>query len=149
MSMTLRKKRRVQLILLAIVALIGATVLVGYSLKDGIAFFRSPTQVLQELPKETEVFRIGGLVKDGSLVRGQGEVISFTVTDTTTDVNVTFTGVLPDLFREGQGMIAMGMYVNGTFQATEILAKHDENYIPKEVAEALKAQGVFKPADGG
>jgi cytochrome c-type biogenesis protein CcmE len=148
MSMTLRKKRRVQLILLAIVALIGATVLVGYSLNDGIAFSRSPTQVLQELPKETEVFRIGGLVKDGTLVRGQGEVISFTVTDTTTDVNVTFTGVLPDLFREGQGMIAMGKYVNGTFQATEIFARHDENYIPKEVAEALKAQGVFKPADG-
>ena len=139
----LKKQRRVQLILAAFVLLIAATALVGYAMKDGINFFRSPSQVVSDPPRAGEVFRIGGLVAKGSLVRGQGESIAFSVTDTNTTVPVRFTGVLPDLFAEGAGMVGTGSMQDGAFVATEILAKHDENYMPSEVVDALKAQGVY------
>ena len=141
----LKKRRRVQIILLAFVGLAGATALIGYGMQDGINFFRSPSQVLSEPPQTGEVFRLGGLVEAGTLVRGQGETITFSVTDTAETVKVRFAGVLPDLFEEGQGMIGTGKMEGDTFVATEILAKHDESYMPKEVVEALKAQGVYKP----
>jgi cytochrome c-type biogenesis protein CcmE len=139
----LKKQRRIQIIALAAVALVISTGLVGYAMRDGINFFRSPTQVVQDPPPEGEVFRIGGLVSEGSLVRGQGETITFSVTDMTSTVPVAYTGVLPDLFSEGTGMVGTGSLVNGTFQATEILAKHDETYMPAEVVDALKEQGVY------
>ena len=141
----LKKKRRIQIILLAVAALAIATGLVGYAMKDGFNFFRSPTQVAEDPPSPNETFRIGGLVSEGSLRRGQGETIVFTVTDGNETIPVTFTGILPDLFAENQGMIGTGRYVNGTFEASEILAKHDENYMPKEVVDALKEQGEWKP----
>ncbi len=141
---SLKKQRRIQIIVLAFVALAGSTALIGYAMRDGINFFRSPSQVIAEPPAPTEVFRIGGLVEEGSIVRGQGATVSFAVTDGGATVPVTFTGVLPDLFEENQGMVGTGSYVNGTFQATEILAKHDETYMPKEVVDALKEQGVYK-----
>ncbi|WP_375691245.1 cytochrome c maturation protein CcmE [Pseudooceanicola sp. LIPI14-2-Ac024] len=144
----LKKKRRIQIIAIAAVALVVATGLVGYAMRDGINFFRSPSQVLAEPPQATERFRIGGLVEEGSLTRGQGEVIRFNVTDGGASVPVTYRGVLPDLFAENQGMIGTGSYVNGTFEATEILAKHDETYMPKEVVDALKEQGVYKDPNG-
>lgn len=121
-----------------------ATGLIGYAMRDGINFFRSPSQVAEAPPPATETFRLGGLVEDGSLVRGQGETVTFRVTDGGAAIPVAFTGVLPDLFGEGQGMIGTGKLVNGTFVATEILAKHDETYMPKEVVDALKEQGVYK-----
>ncbi len=145
---TLKKRRRVQVILVAVVALVASTALIGWALQDGINFFRSPTEVAEEPPGPTEVFRLGGLVEEGTLMRGQGETITFTVTDTNEAIKVAYTGVLPDLFEEGQGMIGTGSYINGVFQATEILAKHDETYMPKEVVDALKEQGVFQHADG-
>jgi cytochrome c-type biogenesis protein CcmE len=138
----LKKKRRVQLIVLAVVLLAGSSALIGYGMRDGINFFRSPTQVVTEPPSEGEVFRIGGLVEQGSIVRGQGETITFTVTDTKTEIPISYTGVLPDLFSEGTGMVATGVMENGVFVASEILAKHDETYKPKEVVDALKAQGI-------
>ncbi|MGB8812103.1 MAG: cytochrome c maturation protein CcmE [Paracoccaceae bacterium] len=140
----LKKQRRIQIIALAFVALAGSTALIGYAMRDGINFFRAPAQVVSEPPAENETFRLGGLVEAGSLVRGQGETVSFKVTDGAATIPVEFTGVLPDLFTEGQGMIGTGMMVGDTFKATEILAKHDETYMPKEVMEALKAQGVYK-----
>lgn len=140
----LKKKRRIQIIVLAFVALAIATGLVGYAMRDGINFFRSPTQVAEEPPSPSETFRIGGLVSEGSLQRGQGETVSFSVTDGNATIPVTFTGILPDLFAENQGMIGTGRYVNGTFEASEILAKHDESYMPKEVVDALKEQGVYQ-----
>ena len=140
----LKKQRRIQVIALAAVALLGATGLVGYAMRDGINFFRAPAQVVSEPPAEGEVFRLGGLVEEGSIVRGQGETITFRVTDGAESIPVAFTGVLPDLFSEGQGMIGTGQMVGGTFQATEILAKHDETYMPKEVMDALKEQGVYQ-----
>ena len=145
---SLKKRRRVQIIVLAFVALALSTGLIGYAMRDGINLFRSPTQVLETPPAETEVFRIGGLVAMDSLVRGEGETITFLVTDGTSEVPVHYTGILPDLFGEGQGMVGQGRYINGVFEASEILAKHDESYMPKEVIEALKEQGVYVAPDG-
>lgn len=144
----LKKKRRVQVILLAAAALLLSTALIGYAMRDGINFFRSPTQVVEEPPREGEVFRIGGLVEGGSIVRGQGETVSFTVTDGGATIPVRFTGVLPDLFSENQGMIGTGVMEDGTFIAREILAKHDESYMPREVVDALKEQGVYQDPNG-
>jgi cytochrome c-type biogenesis protein CcmE len=140
----LKKQRRIQIIAVAAVALAVSTALIGYALRDGINYFRSPSEIMAEPPAATEVFRIGGLVEEGTLKRGQGEVISFAVTDGGASVPVKFTGVLPDLFGENQGMIGTGKYVNGVFEASEILAKHDESYMPKEVVDALKEQGVWE-----
>jgi cytochrome c-type biogenesis protein CcmE len=145
---SLKKKRRVQVIVLAVVALAVSSGLIGYAMRDGINFFRAPSQIMAEPPAPSEVFRIGGLVEEGSIVRGQGETIRFTVTDGGASVPVTFSGVLPDLFAENQGMVGTGSYVNGVFQATEILAKHDETYMPAEVVDALKEQGVYKDPNG-
>lgn len=139
----LKKKRRIQIIAVAAVALAVSTGLIGYAMRDGINFFRSPSQIAAEAPGPSEVFRIGGLVEEGTLLRGQGDTISFSVTDTAASVPVRFTGILPDLFAEGQGMIATGRLIDGTFVATEVLAKHDESYMPKEVIDALKQQGVY------
>ncbi|MCK0142310.1 cytochrome c maturation protein CcmE [Aliiroseovarius sp. F20344] len=140
---SLKKTRRIQIIVLAFVALALSTGLIGYALKDGINYYRSPTEVIAEPPREDEVFRMGGLVSEGSIVRGQGETVSFSVTDGAETVPVRYTGVLPDLFSENQGMIGTGTYVDGTFEATEILAKHDEEYMPKEVVDSLKESGVY------
>lgn len=145
---SLKKKRRVQVIAIAAVALMLATGLIGYGMRDGINFFRSPTQVLAEPPSPTEVFRIGGLVEEGSLKRGESETIRFNVTDGNGVVPVTYKGVLPDLFEENQGMVGTGSYRDGIFVATEILAKHDETYMPKEVVDALKEQGVYQDPNG-
>ena len=141
---SLRKQRRIQVIIITFISLALATALIGYAMRDGINFFRSPSEVLQQPPSKNETFRIGGLVKDGSLVRGSGTVIYFIVTDGNKSVPVEYSGILPDLFAEGQGMIATGNYIGGKFIASEILAKHDENYMPKEVLDTLKEQGLYK-----
>ena len=144
---SLKKHRRIQVIAVAVVALALSTALIGYAMRDGINFFRAPSQIIAEPPSPQEVFRIGGLVEEGTLVRGEGKTVSFSVTDGGASVPVRFTGVLPDLFEENQGMVGMGSYVNGVFQATEILAKHDETYMPSEVIDALKEQGVYVEPD--
>jgi len=140
----LKKTRRIQVIAVAGVALVVSTALIGYAMRDGINFFRAPTQVAEAPPAPGEVFRLGGLVVEGSLVRGQGTTISFEITDTNATIPVTYTGLLPDLFSEGEGVVGTGRLVNGVFEASEILAKHDESYMPKEVIDALKAQGVYQ-----
>jgi cytochrome c-type biogenesis protein CcmE len=140
----LKKQRRIQIIALAFVALAATTGLVGYAMRDGINFFRAPAQVVSDPPQPGEVFRLGGLVETGSIERGQGETVRFRVTDGAEVVPVSFTGILPDLFSEGQGMIGLGQMTDGVFVASEILAKHDETYMPKEVMDALKAQGMYK-----
>ncbi|MDG2294776.1 MAG: cytochrome c maturation protein CcmE [Paracoccaceae bacterium] len=142
----LKKQRRIQVIILMFIALGLSVALIGYGLRDGINYFRSPSQVLQDPPDPSEIFRIGGLIEEGSIVRGSGQIIKFIVTDTNARVQVEFNGILPDLFAENQGMIGTGNYINNTFQASEILAKHDEKYMPKEVVDMLKEQGVFQPA---
>ena len=139
----LKKQRRIQIISLAAVALISATAIIGYAMRDGINSFRSPTQVLAEPPLPTEVIRIGGLVEKGSLSIDNTSV-GFRVTDGNGVVDVRYTGILPDLFKEGQGMVGVGSYSDGIFTATEILARHDETYMPREVVDALKEQGVYR-----
>jgi cytochrome c-type biogenesis protein CcmE len=144
----LKKKRRIQVIAVAAVSLAVATGLIGYAMQDGINFFRSPSQVAEAPPEATEVFRIGGLVEEGTLVRGQGETVTFRVTDGGASIPVRYTGVLPDLFGEGEGMVGTGTYDGQVFRATEILARHDETYMPAEVIDALKEQGVYQEPNG-
>ena len=140
----LKKRRRIQIVALATVGLALSTALIGYAMRDGINFFRAPTEVFEEPPNPAEVFRIGGLVEEGSIVRGTGETVKFSVTDGGASVTVHYHGILPDLFAENQGMVGTGRYIDGIFQATEILAKHDDTYMPAEVIDALKAQGIYK-----
>ena len=144
---SLKKQRRIQVVAVAVVALVLSTALIGYGLRDGINFFRSPSQIVAEPPSPNEVFRIGGLVAEGTLVRGQGSSVSFSVTDGGATIPVVYSGVLPDLFNENEGMVGTGRYVDGVFQAEEILARHDEEYMPAEVVDALKEQGVYKEPD--
>ena len=140
----LKKTRRIQILVLAGVALVLATGIIGYAMRDGINFFRSPAQLVAEPPAPTEVFRLGGLVEEGTLLRGQGETVTFSVTDGAASVPVSYTGILPDLFEEGQGMVGQGRWTGERFEAIEILAKPDESYMPKEVIDALQEQGVYK-----
>ena len=146
----LKKRRRMQVILLACVCLLGATALIGFALRDGINLFRSPTQVAEAPPSATEVFRIGGLVEEGSIKPDEGVKFFFAVTDRNETVPVHYIGdeLPPDLFEEGQGTVATGRFVDGVFLATELLAKHDETYMPAEVVDALKEQGVYQDPNG-
>ena len=145
----LKKQRRIQIVMLATLALVLSASLIGYAMRDGINFFRPPSEVAENPPSPDEVFRIGGLVAEGSLVRDAGETIHFMVTDGGAEIPVTYTGILPDLFGEGQGMVGTGRLVNGVFEATEILARHDEEYMPAEVIDALEAQGVYRESAQG
>jgi cytochrome c-type biogenesis protein CcmE len=137
----LKKQRRIQIIMAATAALALSAGLIGYAMRDGINFFRPPSEIVENPPPPSEVFRIGGMVEEGSLVRDAGETITFMVTDGGASIPVTYTGILPDLFGEGEGMVGTGRLVDGTFVATEILARHDETYMPAEVTEALEAGG--------
>ncbi|WP_406856872.1 cytochrome c maturation protein CcmE [Alsobacter sp. KACC 23698] len=142
-----RKQRRLSLIALALAVLGTAAGLVLFALNDSIVFFYGPTDVVEKAIKPGTRFRIGGLVKEGSIQRGPDQTVRFEVTDTNRAVPVTYQGLLPDLFRDGQGVVAEGaLQPSGEFRADSVLAKHDENYMPKEVAEALKKQGVWQPS---
>jgi cytochrome c-type biogenesis protein CcmE len=144
-----RKQRRLFLIGTGLSVIGAAAALVLHALKDNIVFFNSPTQLVDHQVKPGTRVRIGGLVKPGSLVRLGDLTVSFEVTDGNSSIPVSFTGALPDLFREGQGVVAEGMLDGGRhFKADTILAKHDERYMPKEVADALKKQGRWKEGSG-
>nr|WP_068431003.1 cytochrome c maturation protein CcmE [Magnetospirillum sp. XM-1]CUW38263.1 periplasmic heme chaperone\ len=138
-----RKQRRLYFVLLGMLALGGAVALVLTAISDSLVYFYSPTDIVTQRIPEGRRMRIGGLVENDSLVK-DGKTVSFKVTDVTNAIPVTYTGVLPDLFREGQGVVVEGrMEKGGQFKATEVLAKHDENYMPKEVADALKKSGQW------
>ena len=145
--MATRKTRRIQMLVLGGVLLAASALLVSFAFRDAIVFFFSPTELLAEERRPDQLLRVGGLVVEGTLKRGESETATFDVTDGNGVIAVTYTGVLPDLLAEGQGVVAEGYLRDGVFQATEVLAKHDENYIPKEVVDALKAQGHWE-ADG-
>ena len=141
------KHRRLWYLSLIALFLGGATMIVLTTLNDHLLFFMMPTDVLAKNP--TTMVRLGGVVVEGSLHRHDDNLlITFQVTDDLHTIPVSYKGILPDLFREGQGVVAEGIWVNGAFQATHLLAKHDEKYMPREVAEALKANGQWRP-DGG
>jgi cytochrome c-type biogenesis protein CcmE len=137
-----RKQRRLVLIGGGLAVLAVAALLVLSALRDAIVFFNSPTDVVEkQVPPGTRI-RLGGLVKPGSIARGENLAVRFEVTDGNRTVPVAYTGILPDLFREGQGVVTEGtLDPAGLFRADSVLAKHDETYMPKEVADALKKQG--------
>lgn len=140
-----RKQRRLTMIAVAGSVLIVAAGLVLFALNDRIVFFNSPSDIAAGGAELGERIRLGGLVEEDSVVRNDGSVVKFSITDTGNSVAVVFDGILPDLFREGQGVVTEGsLDANGLFVADTVLAKHDETYMPKEVADALKEQGVWK-----
>jgi cytochrome c-type biogenesis protein CcmE len=144
-----RKQRRLTLIGAGLAVLGVAVILVLYALTDAIVFFNSPTDVLEKHVAPGARIRLGGLVKPGTLTRGDNLAVRFEVTDGNKSVPVNYVGILPDLFREGQGVVTEGaMAPGGTFKADSVLAKHDETYMPKEVADALKKQGHWKTESG-
>src|SRR6187455_2809592 len=143
-----RKQRRLTLIGAGLGVLGLAAALVLFALKDSIVFFNSPTDVMEKRIAPGSRIRLGGLVKEGSVTRGDNLTVRFEVTDGNKTVPVSYTGILPDLFREGQGVVTEGaLDASGHFKADSVLAKHDETYMPKEVADALKKQGHWK-SDG-
>ena len=143
-----RKQRRFAIIGACLAVLGVAVGLVLFALEDSIVFFYSPSDVAEKKIGTGQRFRLGGLVEEGSLVRGQSTKIKFKVTDNAKAVPVVFEGVLPDLFREGQGVVAEGaLNMRGVFVADSVLAKHDENYMPPEVASSLKKKGVWSDKD--
>jgi len=149
-----RKQRRLVLIGSAMAVLGLAVALMLNALRDSIVFFNSPSDVVEKHVAAGTRIRLGGLVKDGSLVRGDNMSVRFEVTDGKNGIPVNYQGALPDLFREGQGVVAEGaLDASGNFRADSILAKHDEKYMPKEVADALKRSGHWKddygPQAGG
>jgi cytochrome c-type biogenesis protein CcmE len=145
--MTSRKKKRLAIVVLGLVALGGATAMVLSAFRDNLVFFYSPSDLAARPALASGRIRIGGLVENQSVVHEDGDLVSFRVTDGKTDVAVRYSGILPDLFREGQGVVAEGRIEKGVFVAGTILAKHDEKYMPPEVAAALKKSGHWQ--EGG
>lgn len=144
-----RKSRRLVLIAACGLVLALALGLILTAMRGSIVFFRSPAEVAAQVVAPGTRFRLGGLVQDGSLKRGPDQNVDFTVTDTAATVAVHYRGLLPDLFREGQGVVAEGtLDRDGVFRADTVLAKHDESYMPREVADALKAQGRWQEGGG-
>lgn len=140
-----RRDRTLILIILSGLILVAASIFVAIAMKKTVSFFYAPQDVAQNPPKIGTNVRLGGLVKSGSIIRGAEGKIDFIVTDGMAEIKVQYIGIAPDLFREGQGVIAEGQFIsNDNFKASRILAKHDENYIPKEVATALKKSGQWK-----
>jgi cytochrome c-type biogenesis protein CcmE len=140
-----RKQKRLTMILGGLAVLSVAAGLVLYALRDTIVFFYTPSEITEKAVAPGQRLRLGGLVEKGSWKRGEGTVNSFVVTDTIKAIPVRYNGQLPDLFREGQGVVAEGVIDGGgTFVADTVLAKHDENYMPKELADSLKEKGVWQ-----
>jgi cytochrome c-type biogenesis protein CcmE len=144
-----RKQRRFAIIAGGVGVIAIAVALVLFTMKDSIVFFNSPTDIVEKHIGPGTRMRLGGLVAPGSVARGDALAVRFQVTDGSNAVAVTYQGILPDLFREGQGVVAEGALDGaGVFKADNVLAKHDETYMPKEVADALKKQGHWKDGDG-
>src|SRR3978361_2499279 len=145
-----RKQRRLTMIGGSLAVLAVAAALVLNALRDSIVFFSTPSMAAEKQFPAGKRFRLGGLVENGSLVRGDNLAVSFKVSDGGATLPVTYKGILPDLFREGQGVVAEGVLdAAGVFKADTVLAKHDETYMPKDVADALKKQGRWKEQSGG
>ena len=141
-----RKQKRLSVIAGGMTVVVLAAVLVLVALRDEIVFFHSPSDVVANGVAPGTRIRLGGLIGEGSVVRGEGTLVRFAIEDGGNTVPVRYDGILPDLFREGQGVITEGQFVPGenVFVADTVLAKHDENYMPKEVADTLKSQGVWQ-----
>ena len=144
-----RKHKRLTFVIIAMSLLGVAAALMLTAFEENIVFFYSPTDITEKKIADGRRFRLGGLVEEGSVKKSTDAVVNFRVTDLTTAIPVSFRGVLPDLFREGQGIVAEGRLAGGVFKADEVLAKHDETYMPPEVADALKKSGQWKGSGKG
>ncbi len=143
-----RRSRRLVLIAVALAVVGAAAGIALYALRDNIVFFYSPSEIAEKAVEPGARLRVGGLVKDGSLVKSSGQNVAFVVTDGAHDLKVAYQGLLPDLFREGQGVVAEGVLAApGELRAETILAKHDERYMPREVVDALKKQGRWQEGE--
>ncbi len=140
-----RKQKRLGVILGGLAILSIAAGLMLYAISDTIVFFFTPSEVAEKNVGAGQRIRLGGLVENGSVKKGNGTIVTFSITDKIKSMTVSYNGQLPDLFREGQGVVAEGaMNVDGSFIAETVLAKHDENYMPKDVADRLKEKGVWQ-----
>jgi len=138
-----RKHKRLTFVGLALLLLAAAAGLILNAFEESIVFFHSPTDIVEKATSPDRRLRLGGLVEEGSVEKMGDATVAFRITDMANSVNVRYRGILPDLFREGQGVVAEGTYAGGVFTADEVLAKHDENYMPPEVADALKKSGKW------
>ncbi|MGY8990710.1 MAG: cytochrome c maturation protein CcmE [Rhodospirillales bacterium] len=139
-----RKHKRLTFVLIALLLLGASAALALSAFEDSIVFFHSPSDIVAKKVALDKRLRLGGLVEKGSVVKKKDAVVNFRITDTANTVAVTYKGILPDLFREGQGVVTEGRMVGNVFKAEEVLAKHDEEYMPPEVADALKKAGQWK-----
>jgi len=143
-----RRRQRIWFLVGGLSVLGIVTALVLSALGDKLVYFYSPTELTEKTIPDGQSVRVGGLVEQSSVTGTNGSDMTFTITDTNESVTIRYSGLLPDLFREGQGVVVEGLLAkDGAIAADRVLAKHDENYMPKEVADALKAQGVWKPDD--
>jgi cytochrome c-type biogenesis protein CcmE len=139
-----RKRRRLYFVALGLLGVFAGTALVLSAFQDNLVFFFSPTEIAAKKPGPHQRVRMGGLVESGSVVK-DGKTVTFKITDTSNSTPVTYTGLLPDLFKEGTGVVVEGhLGADGVFAAKDVLAKHDENYMPREVADALKKSGRWQ-----
>jgi len=144
-----RKQRRMMIVGVGFASFALVVGLTLFALEDGINVFYGPTEVVEKAVEPGQKFRLGGLVEEGSVTKS-GATTTFRVTDMKSSVQVAYTGILPDLFREGQGVVTQGMLDEaGLFKADEVLAKHDENYLPAEAVEAMKRAGTWKHTEEG
>ena len=133
-----RKHKRLTFVMIGLLLLGSSAVLILTAFEDNIVFFYSPTELVDKKPGPAQRLRLGGLVMAGSVEKLAGAIVAFTITDTAKTVTVQYKGILPDLFREGQGVVAEGHLKGGVFEADEVLAKHDENYLPPELKDIIK-----------
>lgn len=145
-----RKQKRLAVIAGGMSFILAAVLLIMFAFGQSVAYFYMPGDIAKASIAPGTRIRLGGLVEAGTVVRGEGSTVSFNVTDGNASIPVSYTGILPDLFREGQGVVTEGRFgENRAFAADTVLAKHDENYMPKEVADRLKEQGLWQHAEEG
>ena len=138
-----KKKLRIRIIFVGLFFLLISSVFLGFAFREGIEFYKVPSQILQSPPNASVKIRMGGLVEKGSVKRLEESKIIFVVTDTVNSINVYYKGILPDLFSEGQGVVVLGTFNGQSFEAVQVLAKHDETYMPKEVIKSFEKEGIY------
>tara|TARA_B100001175_G_C18980956_1_gene389760 strand:+ start:81 stop:524 length:444 start_codon:yes stop_codon:yes gene_type:complete len=138
-----KKKLRIRIIFVSLFFLLISSIFLGFAFREGIEFYKVPSQILKSPPKAAVKLRMGGLVEKGSINRLEDSKIIFGVTDTVNSINVYYEGILPDLFSEGQGVVVLGTFNGQSFEAVQVLAKHDETYMPKEVIKSLEREGIY------
>ena len=138
-----KKKLRIRIIFVGLFFLLISSVFLGFAFREGIEFYKVPSQILLSPPKAAVKLRMGGLVEKGSVKRLEDSKIIFRVTDTVNSINVYYEGILPDLFSEGLGVVVLGTFNGQSFEAVQVLAKHDETYMPKEVIKSLEREGIY------